>query len=87
MPRDNGLQAFTIRLKPPDVLRLRSYVVKQSQAQGGVRMSYSSAVAKLVQDLPAAQLDRNTLQSAGGKPRAAKRGKKKAKRPRKSVRA
>ena len=79
MPRDNGLQAFTIRLKPEYVLLLRAYVLKQSQAQGGVRMSYSSAVAKLVQDLSPAQLDRDTLRGAGVVLKNASRAKKKAK--------
>ena len=77
MPRDTGLQAFTIRLNSESVLLLRAYVVKQSQAQGGKRISYSSAVAQLVRDLPAGRLDGGTLRG-GGKKRPKKRAKKKA---------
>jgi len=57
-----ALKAFTVRLPEPLMHRLHAHCVYRSQ-QEGTRVSYSQALASLVQKIPEGRVDEASLES------------------------
>jgi hypothetical protein len=77
MPKltDNGdlkSHRFTVRFTEPMVAKLAAYTTRLQQKRGGARVSFSEALATLVEGIPASKLDAETLK-ASSNPRG-KRG-------------